>query len=245
MWSRHIFLFTLFTFAILDSQCHVIHKRGLISKLFGGGSKSSNRDIESDLPPKERSKFRELLKNPIVISMLSAAVGMVVQQALQARNMGDVCEHQYVKMAYTASNFSPELQRVLTLLGCHGPKGQKGTTKSPGGGKFSTTPAYGADEEEEESPDNEQDTTNDDADRVESSFSPEKESKMKQIVSIVRGEKGAKRNFVKNLFGLNKKDKTFKPGHKLPSSSYKLDKDDANALKDLENDLEKYNKSIH
>lgn len=237
MWARHILLFTLFTFAILDSQCHVIHKRGLISKLFGGGSKA-NRDIESDLPAKDRSKFRELLKNPIVISMLSAAVGMVVQQALQARNKGDVCEHQYVKMAYTASSFSPELQRVLTLLGCHGPKGQKGSTMSPGsGGKFSTTPAYGADEDEE-SPDNEQDTNNNDADQLESGFSPEKESKMKQIISIARGEKGAKRNFIKGLFGLNKKDKTFKPGHKLPSSSYKLDKDDANALKDLEKELE-------
>jgi len=47
--------------------------------------------------------------------------------------------------------------------------------------------------------------------------------------------------FQKNLFGLNKNTKTFKPGQKLPSSSYKLDKDDANSLKELE----QYNKSIH
>lgn len=180
----------------------------------------------------------------LILVVLGAAVGMVVQQALQARNMGDVCEHQYVKMAHTASAFSPELQRVLTLLGCYGPRGQKGTTMGPGSGKFSPTPAYGEDvDQDEESPD--QDGANTDADTLESSFSAEKESKMKQIISIARGEKGAKRNFVKSLFGLNKKEKTFKPGHKIPSSSYKLDKDDANALKDLENELERYNKAIH
>ncbi len=53
-----------------------------------------------------------------------------------------------------------------------------------------------------------------------------------------------KRNFLKSLFGLNKKTNTFKQGQKLPSSSYKLDKDDANSLKQLEKELEEYNKSF-
>ena len=179
-----------------------------------------------------------------IVVLLGAAVGMVVQQALASRNMGDVCEHQYVKMAHTASGFSPELQRVLTLLGCYGPRGSKGSTVKPGSGQFSTTPAYGA-EDDDEMPNTDQDENNADADQLESGFTPEKESKMKQIISIVRGEKGAKRNFIKGLFGLNKKEKTFKPGHKLPSSSYKLDKDDANALKDLDKELEQYNKAFH
>ena len=167
---------------------------------------------------------------------------MLVQQALQARNMGDVCEHQYVKMARTAGSFSPELQNLLNLLGCNSPGRQKGTTMKPGSDQFSTTPTYGEGENDEEQ---EQDADSPDSDRLESAITPEKESKLKQIVSITRGEKGAKRNFLKGLFGLNKKDKTFKAGHKLPSSSYKLDKDDAGALKDLEKELEQYNKPIH
>lgn len=57
-------------------------------------------------------------------------------------------------------------------------------------------------------------------------------------MNISRRQKDAKRNFLKNLFGVNKKQKTFKPGYKIPSSSYKLDKDDANTLKELDD----YNK---
>jgi hypothetical protein len=38
--------------------------------MFGGSSKS-NRDVDADMSPRERSKFRELLKNPVVIGMLS------------------------------------------------------------------------------------------------------------------------------------------------------------------------------
>jgi len=62
-------------------------------------------------------------------------------------------------------------------------------------------------------------------------------------LSIARGEKGAKRNFLKSLFGLSKRDKTFTQGHKLPSSTYKLDKDDANSMKNLEKELEQSHKN--
>lgn len=148
-------------------------------------------------------------------------------------------------MAHTASGFSPDLQRLVNLLGCNGPNRKYGSSTMPSN-KFSTTPGYSDDDNEEQQPDaNDQDTNTDEGEALESGFTPEKESRFRQIASIARGEKGAKRNFLKGLFGLNKKDKTFKPGQKLPSSSYKLDKDDANALKDLDKELEQYNKALH
>jgi hypothetical protein len=174
---------------------------------------------------------------------------MMVQKALQARNMNDVCENQYVRMAHTAGSFSPDLQRLVGLLGCHAPNRKYGSSTMPTGNKkFSSTSVYSNDDNENENENenaNDQDDNADESDRLESKFTPEKESKLKQIASIARGEKGAKRNLLKNLFGMNKKEKAFKPGQKLPSSSYKLDKDDANALKELEGELEKYNKAIH
>jgi len=36
-----------------------------------GGSRHSTQDVDSDMSPRERSKLRELLKNPAVIAMLS------------------------------------------------------------------------------------------------------------------------------------------------------------------------------
>jgi hypothetical protein len=36
-----------------------------------GGRKDSTQDVDADMSPRERSKFRELLKNPVVISMIS------------------------------------------------------------------------------------------------------------------------------------------------------------------------------
>jgi len=249
MWSRQLFLVWFFTLTILTTQSHVIHKRGLLSKLFGGSSRST-KDVDADMSPRERSKLRELLKNPVVISMLSAAVGMVVQKALATKNMNDVCENKYVKMAYMAGNIHPQLQQALNLLGCNGPNrkygGDKNNTKDKYGAP--TTPGYNNDEDndnDEETSDNQNDNTNNDEDTLESGFPPEKHSKVQQLLSIARGEKGAKRNFLKNLFGLNKKDKTFKQGHKLPSSSYKLDKDDANSMKNLEKEIEQYDKVIH
>lgn len=177
---------------------------------------------------------------------IGAAVGMVVQQALAAKNMQDVCENKYIKMAQSVGNMHPQLQQAVNLLGCNGPNRKYGSDKSKD--KFSgktTTPAYAQDDDNE----NEQQTDDDDnketEDTLESGFPPEKTSKLQQLLSIAKGEKGAKRNFIKGLFGLNSKDKTFKKGHKLPSSSYKLDKDDADAMTELEKELEKYNKSIH
>ncbi|CAF0879889.1 unnamed protein product [Rotaria sordida] len=245
MWSRRLFLVWFFTLTILTTQSHVIHKRGLLSKLFGG-SRQSNRDVETEMTPRERSRFRELLKNPVVISMLSAAVGMAIQQALSANNMGDICNNKYIKMASTVGIMNPQLQQAINLLGCNAPNRKYGSDKSKDKySSFTTTPAYDNDEDNEnEGEQSEDQNKTDDEDVVESGIPPEKHSKLKQLISITRGEKGAKRNFIKGLFGLSKKDQTFKKGQKLPSSSYKLDKDDANAMKDLEKDIEHYNKVI-
>ncbi|CAF1390772.1 unnamed protein product [Rotaria magnacalcarata] len=244
MWSGQLFLVWCFTLTILATQSHVIHKRGLLSKLFGNkGSSTSN--VESDLPPRERAKLNELLKNPIVVSMLTAAVGMVIQQALAAKNMNDVCENKYIKMASSVGNFNPQLQQAINLLGCNGPNRKFGNNKSKDKYSVTTTPAFNQDEDNEnEEPSNDQDEEKETEDTLESGIPPEQHSKLQQLMSIARGEKGAKRNFLKGLFGLSSKDKTFKKGHKLPSSSYKLDKDDADAMKDLEKDLEKFNKAI-
>jgi len=162
---------------------------------------------------------------------------MIVQKALAARNMNDVCENKYVKMAYTAGNLHPQLQQVLNLLGCNASNRHQNSSTVPGNRFSTTTPAFSDDDNDEEQDENEG--------NLESALPPEKESRIKQLLRIAHGEKGAKRNFLKNLFGLNKNTKTFKQGQKLPSSSYKLDKDDANALKELEKELEQYNKSIH
>lgn len=70
MLSIRLALLGFFALTVLANESHVIEKRGLISRLFSERSKS-NRDVDEDLPPRERSKFRELLKNPVVISMLS------------------------------------------------------------------------------------------------------------------------------------------------------------------------------
>lgn len=169
---------------------------------------------------------------------------MVVQQAFAAKDMGDVCENKYVKMASSVGMMNPQLQQAVNLLGCNGPNRKSGSSKSKN--KFgTTTPAYSNDDDEDteqqDKPDDE-DENKADEDTLESSIPHEKHSKVQQLLSISRGEKGAKRNFLKGLFGLNKKDKTFKQGHKLPSSSYKLDKDDAEAMKNLEKQLEQYNK---
>jgi hypothetical protein len=180
---------------------------------------------------------------------------MAVQQALAAKNMNDVCDNKYVKMAYMAGNIHPQLQQALNLLGCNGPnrkyggnnnKDKFGVSTTPGFG-VSTTPGYNNNEDndnEEDASDNQNDDTNDGG-NLQSGFPPEKQSKLQNLLSIARGEKGAKRNFIKSLFGLNKKDKTFKPGQKLPSSSYKLDKDDANSLKNLEKEIEDHHNVNH
>ncbi|UJR26974.1 hypothetical protein I4U23_008281 [Adineta vaga] len=183
--------------------------------------------------------------------MLSAAIGMVVQQALAAKNMDDVCENKYVKMAYMAGGVNPQIQQALNLLGCNGPNRKFGGDKNKSKDKYgaSTTPANknmddNDDNDNDEDATNNQDDDQDESDGLQSSLPPEKKSKLTQLLSIARGEKGAKRNFVKGLFGIGKKDKTFKKGHKLPQSTYTLDKDDANSLKNLENELDKYNKNI-
>jgi hypothetical protein len=39
-----------------------------------GGNKKSTGNVDADMTPRERSKFRELLKNPVVITMLSKLI---------------------------------------------------------------------------------------------------------------------------------------------------------------------------
>ena len=168
---------------------------------------------------------------------------MAVQKALQTKNMNDVCENQYVRMAMSAGSFSPELQRMVNLLGCNAPNRKFGGSSTVPNKKFPKPQMN--DEEENENENEDQDNSMNDNETLESAFPPERESKLKLFANIARGEKGAKRNLIKHLFGLNKKDNTFKAGHKLPSSSYKLDKDDAKALKELDKELEKYNSIVH
>ncbi|CAF1232698.1 unnamed protein product [Adineta steineri] len=245
MWSRQLFLVGIFTLTILTTQSHVIHKRGVFKKMFGG-DKQSTRDVEADMTPKERSKYRELLKNPIVISMLSAAVGMVVQQALAAKNMNDVCDNKYIKMAYMAGNINPQIQQALNLLGCNGPNRKSGgNNNSKDKYGAATTPASkkNGDDDDEEAGDAE-DENQEDTDNLESRVPPEKESKLKELLNVARGEKGAKTKLIKSFFGFGKKDSTIKSGHKIPQSSYKLDKDDANAMKNFNNELDQHDKKF-
>ncbi|CAF4076314.1 unnamed protein product, partial [Rotaria magnacalcarata] len=158
-------------------------KRGLLSKLFGNkGSSTSN--VESDLPPRERAKLNELLKNPIVVSMLTAAVGMVIQQALAAKNMNDVCENKYIKMASSVGNFNPQLQQAINLLGCNGPNRKFGNNKSKDKYSVTTTPAFNQDEDNEnEEPSNDQDEEKETEDTLESGIPPEQHSKLQQLMS--------------------------------------------------------------
>ena len=171
---------------------------------------------------------------------------MVVQQALAAKNMNDVCDNKYVKMAYMAGNINPQLQQALNILGCNGPNRKYGNNNNSAKDKYgaATTPATNNGENDDEEAADNQDEERDDNEGLQSAIPPEKHSKISQLLGIARGEKGAKRNFIKGLFGLGKKDKTFKQGQKLPASSYKLDKDDANSMKNLENELEQHNRAL-
>ena len=171
---------------------------------------------------------------------------MAVQQALAAKNMNDICENKYVKMAYMAGGLNPQLQQIINLLGCNGPN-RKYTSGGKTTNKYgvSTTPSYNNNDDDDDNDNDEQDTNDNeeedsDNETLESGFTAEKKSKLEHIANIARGQKGAKREFLKSLFGLGKKDKTLKQGHKLPSSSYKLDKDDAKAMKDFEKEISPY-----
>jgi len=243
MWSKQLFYFVLFALTILATQSRTISKRGILSKLFSSGSSSNNKygtsssgSGNSEIAPRERSKIRELLRNPIVVSMLTAAVGMVVQQALSTKNFNNICDNQYLKMATMASGLNPQIQQVLSMLGCTGKNKQDTNDKNnnkylPAKNQNSTTPTNDEDEQEE---------TNDDEDTLNSSLNNEKQSKLHNLLSVVKGEKGSKRKFFKSLFGLGK-NKDLKPGTKLPQSSYKLDKSDSETLKNLEKELDQYN----
>lgn len=213
MWSRQCVILWFLALTFLATQSHVIEKRGLLSTLFGGDSQST-RDVQTDMSPTERSKFRELIKNPIVITMLSAGVGMVVQKALSAKTTNGLCDNKFVKMAQMAGSVHPTIQQGLNVLGCNAANRKHTEDNSEESPRTSTRRG----------------STRDDVDDDESN-TPAKPSKMQKLLDIVRGEKGAKSNFVKGLFGSSSSDQTFKQGSKLPSSAYELDEDDANTMK--------------
>ncbi|CAF0766714.1 unnamed protein product [Didymodactylos carnosus] len=208
-------------------------KRGLLSKLLGGGSSDLSRTKTSNLAPSERSKIRDLLKNPIVISLLSAAVGVLVQKMLSSRNMdkASVCENNYVKMATMAMHANPQLKQLLEILGC------AGSSKGKYDKKPTTTPT---DNDESETADDDDENS----EKTLNNSHQEKTSKLHGIMSVFKGQPGSKRKFLKGLFGSSSKNKEIKAGVKLPQSNYKLDKSDADALKNLENELDQYNNKI-
>lgn len=59
---------------------------------------------------------------------------------------------------------------------------------------------------------------------------PEKKSRIQQLLGMVTGGPS---DFIKGLFGSKKTEDSFKAGDKLPSSSYQLDDDDANVIKNF------------
>ena len=63
---------------------------------------------------------------------IGAAVGMIVQKALAAKSMDDVCDNKYVKMAHSIGNLNWELQQVINLLGCNQRYSKKGVSYSYG-----------------------------------------------------------------------------------------------------------------
>lgn len=146
---------------------------------------------------------------------------MVVQKALSSKTTNGLCDNKFVKMAQMAGSVHPTIQQGLNVLGCNAAN-RKHTHDT-----------------EEESPrtSTRRSSTRDDDDDEEIN-TPVKQSKMQQLLDVVRGEKGAKSNFVKGLFGSGSSDKSFKQGSKLPSSSYELDKDDVDTMKQFSSQIE-------
>ena len=97
---------------------------------------------------------------------------MIVQKALQTRNMNDVCDNKYVKMAYSAENFNPQLQQALDLLGCNKANRQKGsTTTTITDSRYPTTIPPTSDDNDDDEEINNQD---DNEETLESALPPEK-----------------------------------------------------------------------
>ena len=176
---------------------------------------------------------------------------MAVQRALDSRNMDNICENKYVKMAYSVSNMSPQMHQALKLLGCDESSQKYGNNDNDGD-------KYGSVDKDKEDAERRNDADEwDDDDRwddeskdenrqetLESGFPSQEPSKLQQLLNIARGEKGAKRQFFKSLFGFGKKDNQIQRGDKLPSSSYRIDKDDANAMSNFAKEIEQYDKMI-
>jgi hypothetical protein len=124
--------------------------------------------------------------------------------------------------------------QILSVLGCKNASNRQYDLSTIILDKKSPNPTTPEFSDDEESPDDQEDN-------LESGYPPPAiESKLQQLLSIARGEKGPKRNFLESLFGLNKNTKKIKQDQGLPLSSYKLDKDDVDSLKEVE----EYNNSI-
>ena len=149
-----------------------------------------------------------------------AGVGMVVQKALSSKTTNGLCDNKFVKMAQMAGTVHPTIQQGLNVLGCNAANRKHTDDDSEESPRTSTRRGSTRDDDDDES------------------NTPAKKSKMQRLLDVVRGEKGAKSNFVKGLFGSSSADKTFKQGSKLPSSSYELDKDDADTMKQFSSQIE-------
>jgi hypothetical protein len=64
---------------------------------------------------------------------------------------------------------------------------------------------------------------------------PEKKSRIQQLLGMVTGGPS---DFIKGLFGSKKTEDSFKTGDKLPSSSYRLDDDDTDVIKNFNKKLQ-------
>lgn len=116
---------------------------------------------------------------------------MIIQRALASRNMTNICDHKYIKMAYEVENLNPQLEQILKLLGCKNREYDSSTinpdskfSKPSKKGFPTTTPIFSDDDK------NEEESSNTGEDNLESGYPPpEKESKIQQLLSIARGEK--------------------------------------------------------
>ena len=105
-----------------------------------------------------------------------------------------------------AGNFHPHLQQAVNLLGCNGANRDRDSTPVA-------------------NPSDDAESNSDANDNI-----PEKKSRIQQLLGMVTGGPS---DFIKGLFGSKKTEDSFKAGDTLPSSSYQLDDDDANVIKNF------------
>ena len=156
---------------------------------------------------------------------------MVVQKALSTKTTNGLCDNKFVRMAQMAGIAHPAIQQGLNVLGCNAANRKHTDDNADESGRTSTRRSSTRDDDDDDEVTPQRDSN-----------APAKQSKIQQLLDVVRGEKGAKSSFVKGLFGSGSSDKTFKQGSKLPSSSYELDKDDADTMKQFANRVDDNNR---